>query len=227
MRRSKWLFLLVFGLGGLAVLLTLGTWQWRRAQWKEGLIAELTTRLQAPPAPLATVVPAHTTAHDPADVRYYRVTLEGRVIGPEIHVLATRRPHGPGYRVIAPVETEGRRVLVDFGFVPERHKHDPNRDLNSRLPLTGVIEFPRETGPLTPPPDLAKNIWFAREVPLLAQHAGTEPLLITRTDNDTRWPMPFDPRVDLPNNHRAYMLTWYGLALVWAVMSVILWRRRT
>ena len=45
--RARLVFALVVGLGGVAILCALGTWQLQRLAWKEGLIAELEARLAA------------------------------------------------------------------------------------------------------------------------------------------------------------------------------------
>ncbi|MEC9432488.1 MAG: SURF1 family cytochrome oxidase biogenesis protein [Pseudomonadota bacterium] len=52
-RRARLAFLALFGLGGIAVLCWLGTWQVQRLQWKLGLIEALETRVGAEPGPLA------------------------------------------------------------------------------------------------------------------------------------------------------------------------------
>ena len=50
--RARLLLPSLFALAGFIVLLGLGTWQLERKAWKEGLIANLTRQLDAPPQPL-------------------------------------------------------------------------------------------------------------------------------------------------------------------------------
>jgi cytochrome oxidase assembly protein ShyY1 len=42
---------LVFGLGGVAILMSLGIWQVQRLAWKEGVLAEIEARIAARPRP--------------------------------------------------------------------------------------------------------------------------------------------------------------------------------
>ena len=51
----RYLFPLLLGLGGIAILLSLGLWQVRRLQWKETLLATINGRLSAAPVDLATL----------------------------------------------------------------------------------------------------------------------------------------------------------------------------
>ncbi|MFA5538688.1 MAG: SURF1 family protein, partial [Gemmobacter sp.] len=108
---------LIFGLAGAAILIGLGTWQVQRLAWKQGVLAEIGARILDAPVTL----PA---APDPAADRYLSVAVEGRLTGEGLEVLVSRKRIGPGYRVIAVLETGpeaggGRRILIDRGFLPE------------------------------------------------------------------------------------------------------------
>lgn len=125
---------------------------------------------------------------------------------------------------------DGRSLLLDRGFVPIDEKAAA-RHLGA-ITVEGNLDWPRETDSLfTAAPDFAKNIWFARDVPAMAAALQTEPLLVvTSASDDPAAPQPLPVTVNLPNDHLGYALTWFGLALVWAGMTVyLLWRikRRT
>lgn len=215
---------LIFGIVGVAILASLGSWQLRRLAWKTEILAEIAARLEAPAGP----VPA--TADPEAD-RYLRVRASGEILPGEIHVYTSAPPRGVGYRVIVPLRlADGRSLLLDRGFVPIDEKEAP-RHLGA-ITVEGNLDWPRETDSLfTAAPDLAKNIWFARDVPAMAAALRTEPLLlVTSASDDPAAPQPLPVTVNLPNDHLGYALTWFGLALVWAGMTgYLLWRikRRT
>ncbi len=222
---------IVIGVLGAAVLVFLGAWQVQRLSWKEGLINELETRLAADPVALPEAL-------DPQRDRLLRVNVTGRLGKRELHVLWSVKPHGPGYRVITPLEIapDGinveRRIMVDLGFVPERLKGLMSRTDTVRMrkrlfhdQVTGLLHWPEELDSFTPDPDLERNIWFARDVNAMAEVLATEPvMLVAETHPDGDLPLPRPPGADLPNRHLEYALTWFGLAIVWVLMSVV-WLR--
>jgi surfeit locus 1 family protein len=211
---------ILFGLLGTAVLLALGTWQLQRLQWKEAIIARIEARLAADP--VAVPEGAEPEAH-----QYLRVVADGRVGSEEAHVYTSLPGRGVGYRVVAPFETkDGRRILLDRGFVPVEAK-DAARPAQA-LEVEGALHWPQETDRFTPDPDRVGNIWFARDVPLMAEALGTEPVMLVVeavSPAGPEAPVPVPVSVNIPNNHLEYVVTWYGLALVWAGMTVYwVWR---
>jgi surfeit locus 1 family protein len=230
MTRRRILVPALIGILGTAILLALGVWQVQRLAWKEGLIARIEARLAANPVPL----PENP---DSQRDRLLRVEATGRIGTEELHVLGSLDPWGAGYRVVSPMElAEGRRIMVDLGYVPHDMKEpearprsaprDPGRD-PGRAPdrVTGLLLWPAEVDSFTPEPDPARNIWFARDVERMAERLGTERVLIVaETHSGGEWPRPAPPGTNLPNRHLEYAVTWFGLAAVWAGMTVYLIR---
>lgn len=213
------LFLLIFGLAGLTLLLWLGTWQVQRLLWKEGVLADIESRISADPVQLPDVV-------DALEDRYLPVTVSGEMLSGEIHVLVSVKQVGPGYRIIAPFQSGDRTILVDRGFVATTAKQTKRRI--GTMQVTGNLHWPDEIDSYTPEPDIDTNIWFARDVPTIAAALGAEPvLLIARSETDPGvTPLPVDT-AGIPNDHLQYAITWFGLALVWAAMTgYFLWRGR-
>ena len=209
---------LLFGVLGVAVLLALGIWQVQRLAWKTAILAEIDARLAA--APVA--IPAHP---NPVTDRYLRVRTEGRIEPGEVHVYTSAPPRGVGYRVIAPLAlADGRRILLDRGFVPIGEKDAARRQ--GPIVAEGNLVWPQETDSFTNAPDREKNIWFARDVPLMAEALGTEPVMLAvAASDDPGAPMPMPVTVNVPNDHLQYAITWFALAAVWAMMTgYLLWR---
>lgn len=210
---------LLFGLVGAAILIGLGTWQVQRLQWKEGLIATAEAKIAMP----AVALPAQP---DPVADRYLSVTVQGRFLGPEAHVLTSIQGQGPGFLVIAAYQTDdGRRILVDRGFVPETAKTAPRPP--REVAVTGNLNWPDDVNSATPPPDEGRGIWFGRDVAAMASALGTEPLmLIARSDTgDGVQAQPVS--ATFRNDHLGYAITWFSLAVVWLGMTVsYLWRIR-
>lgn len=210
---------LLFGLIGAAVLIGLGVWQLQRLAWKEAYLADIDARIVA--APVALPI-----APDPQHDRYLPVTAAGRFTGERLNVLVSRRQIGPGVRVIEVFDTDGRRVLVDRGFVAEDDRSAPRGDDSSKV--TGNLHWPEEVDSFTPPPDARTGLWFARDVPAMAAALNSEPLLIVARDPTAPGiePMPVD-NSGIPNDHLGYAIQWFGLAAVWLGMTAyLLWRIR-
>ncbi|MCO6383093.1 SURF1 family protein [Oceanicola sp. 502str15] len=218
----RYLFPAILGICGIAVLVSLGTWQLRRLQWKEGMLADIDARIAA--APVA--VPA---TPDPEADRYLPVEAEGELSGEGLRVLASIKQIGAVHRFITTLETyDGRVLLVDLGY----------RDMISAdasfpqgaVKVTGNLHWPDETDGFTPAPD--GELWFARDVPAMAEALGAEPLLIVAREvrpGSSITPLPVSSE-GIPNDHLGYAVTWFGLALVWLGMTLFLmWRikRRT
>ncbi len=215
----RFLFLLIFGLAGLAVLVSLGVWQVQRLAWKQGVLAEIDSRISAEPVALP---------QQPSEGvdKYLSVVVEGDMEPGEIHVLVSVKQVGAGYRIIQSFSTPGRTILVDRGFVPTTAKQTDR--LTGPMQITGNLHWPDEIDSYTPEPDIDANIWFARDVPNLAAALGAEPvLLIARSQTDPGiTPLPVST-AGIPNDHLQYAITWFGLALVWAAMTgYFLWRSR-
>lgn len=217
------LFPLILGLGGMVILVGLGIWQLQRLEWKEGVLARIDAQMSAAPGPL----PAEGSTSEAG--KYQPVAVTGRTTGPELHMLTGMTGVGPGYEVITAFDTgDGRRILLDRGFLPEVAKDLARPPVALRV--TGNLHWPEEASSNTPEPDLNRNIWFARDVPAMAEHLGTEPVLVVARsvggDAQGITPVPVST-AGIPNDHLGYALTWFSLAAVWAGMTAyLLWRIR-
>ena len=156
---------------------------------------------------------------------YRTVRVVGNLLEIPIHVLTSQKPDGPGFRVIQPLMLDtGQRLLVDLGFVGEAHKND--RAFVGVVSVTGSLLWPDETDSFTPAPNLQKNIWFARDLPAMAEALGTDPILIVASATLPALAPRLTPvTIDVPNDHFGYAVTWFLLAAVWVMMTgYALWR---
>lgn len=217
----RYLFPLILGLGGVAILVALGTWQLRRLEWKAGVIAAIEAQLAGAPVALAALA-----APDRARHQYQPVTLSGTT-GEELLVLSGQKGVGAGYEVITALTTdEGRTVMLDRGFIAEADR-DAVRPA-TRLTVAGNLLWPDDADSYTPPPDLAKRLWFARNVESMSDFLHSEPILVVARTAEPQdasiVPVPVDT-AGIPNDHLEYALTWFSLAGVWAGMTAYLIRR--
>ncbi|WP_299878707.1 SURF1 family protein [uncultured Sulfitobacter sp.] len=214
------LFLVIIGLGGATILLALGIWQVQRLAEKEGMIAEINSRIADDPVAL----PADP---DPERDSYLPVVITGMFAGDTLRVLVSQKEVGAGYRLITAMDSDAGRVLIDRGFVAVDDKGIATPNVS--VTVQGNLQWPQETDSYTPAPDLDNNIWFARDVPLLAEALETRPILIVANavsqDDPVVTPLPVDTS-RIPNDHLQYAITWFSLAAIWVAMSFYFISRR-
>lgn len=214
-------FLLVVGLGGAAILVSLGIWQVQRLAWKEGVLADIETRIAADPVPL----PA---SPDPVRDAYLPVEVTGTLRTDYIRVLVSQKTIGAGYRIIRPMQADAGDILVDLGFVRSSDAEGLAFEEGPPVTVVGNLQWPQETDSFTPEPDKGRNIWFAREVDAMAQALDTRAVLVVRRDAPHATgpvsPLPVDTSA-IPNDHLQYAVTWFSLAAIWLGMSLYALRR--
>lgn len=210
---------MLFGLIGAAILVSLGVWQLQRLGWKQTVLAEIEARIDAVPV----AVPDQPDAE--AD-RYLPVAAIGEFVGAPARVLVSVQGSGPGYRLIHGFEVGDRRIMVDRGFLADAVAL-PDAP-SGEVEVTGNLHWPDEIDGFTPDADLARNIWYARDVEALADYLEAEPIfLVLREMSATDGPVtPLPVTIEgIPNNHLGYAIQWFGLALVWLGMTAFLtWR---
>ncbi len=220
MRKSA-LIPLIFGIAGVAVLVGLGKWQVERLEWKEGVLADIAAHISASPVALPDEVARETH-------RYLPVEVTGRIGAEALRVLVSQKQVGAGYRVISALESGGRRVLLDRGFV--RVSADVPAPPDGPVTVLGNLHWPDERLSSTPENDVAGNMWFARDIAQMAQVLGTEPVLVVAralsVPDEGISPLPVDTS-GIPNDHLSYAITWFSLAAIWAAMTgAFIWRVR-
>jgi surfeit locus 1 family protein len=219
-RRLLWPALFTLSVG--AVLLGLGFWQLQRLATKEALIAAIANRADAAPVPL----PPRTQwpALDPENYDYRHVEIAGRFEhDKEARVFRGFGPHGqgPGYLVLTPLRLDdGGYVIVNRGYVDLAHTDPMQRtpgQIAGEVRLTGLMRPPEPRNLFTPADEPGKGIYFTRDPALIAAHFGlaqAAPFSIDADAGDVPgdWPQGGTTVRDLPNNHLAYAITWFGLA---------------
>lgn len=211
---------LLIGISGTVVLASLGAWQLQRLAWKEGVLAEIEARIAAIPAALPD-------EPEPEADKYLPVRVQGDLEDGHLKVLTSVPRVGPGHRLISVLTLpEGRRIMIDEGFVAEGGDVDP--DPETDVTVIGNLHWPDDVDRFTPEPDLSQGLFFGRDIPAMAQELGSEPVLVVAREisgvRERAMPLPVTTE-GIPNNHLGYAVQWFGLALVWAGMTLfLLWR---
>lgn len=235
--RSVWrgpraaLFLVLIGCG---VLIGLGTWQVERRAWKAELIATMDARLALPRANLSALL----AGGEPEDFRPVSVT--GIFLHDQEMYLAARSYQSRlGYHVVTPLLRDdgaagGQAVLVDRGWIPVDRLAPASRaagQVPGKVTVEGILRRPAKPGAFTPDNRPDQNRWYWPDLPAMGAHAGlaqVAPVLIEAgpAPNPGGLPIGGQTRVNLPNDHLQYAITWYALAAALVVLYLVSRGRR-
>ncbi|MCC4244091.1 SURF1 family protein [Stappia indica] len=211
-------------------LMTLGTWQVMRLQWKLALIERVEERIDLPP--VDPPAPEAWAGIDEDAWDYRPVRLTGRFLEGEVYYyIALSEPHGtfggPGYLVYAPFRTEaGPVVMVNRGFVPEARRLPESRPGSeppeAEVEITGLWRRDERGNMFTLDADPKTQVWFVREAPKMAASLGIDDAPLAPFSVDLRTeatpagglPQAGETIISFRNNHLQYAVTWYGLGLV-------------
>lgn len=208
----------------LIALIGLGTWQVQRLRWKTDVIDRITRAERDPPIPLTA---------DP--MPYAKVVAQGRLRG-DLAVLygaeVRETPAGPkmGARLIVPLERAGMPpLLIDRGWVPLA----PTKPLDlptGPVSVTGFVHPPEFAGWFSATDNLAERHFYTLNPVAIAaalRLPAAEPFVLVALGPAPAalWPEPAHRLPHPPNNHLAYVVTWYGLAATLVVIFVVYARK--
>ena len=215
----------VFTVLGLGILLKLGFWQLDRLEWKTDLLAKIEANMAATPLTLPENIGATQLPEtmDYNNWEYRKVCVTGELLhDQELYLFSTNQSGEGGYHVYTPlVRANATAVFINRGWVPNG-KLDAATRLEGQLAgiqnVCGIFRSEGQTGAFTPENDTVNNVWFNRNSEQMAKVAslGTPyPAFIDAdaTANPGGYPVGGQTRIDLPNNHLGYAITWFGLAL--------------
>jgi len=222
----------ILALAGFIVLIGLGTWQLERKSWKENLIETLTSRLKAEPGVLPAAADWPLLNADNAEFNRVRLKVmfskstdalvysSGSALRDDVK--------GQGYFVFSPAKlVDGRSVVVNRGFTVDRKYPQ----LEGAQEIVGVLRWPESPSLFVPERGSSDTIWFARDHLAMARELGWGDVAPFYVEQEAPVPPGGVPHpsaltVRLRNDHLQYAITWYGIALVLIVMTVLLVRRR-
>lgn len=218
--RRSWPLDLAAGLVFL-LLIGLGTWQWQRMQWKEGLIAYRQERLAE------AAVPLPTDAVDWAALDFRNVEVTGTFVHEQEQRIGVSKHRGRlGRQLLTPLLTaDGRAILVDRGWVPEDTTDPPARpesQPDGSVTVEGIARYREDDAPawMTPDNQPDEAVWYWYDLDALRDATGLDllPVVIEADGRQNPGGLPVGgrTRTELPNRHLQYVVTWYGLALALA-----------
>lgn len=223
----------LFTVPSFILLIGLGVWQLQRLHWKEGLVAQRNAAVAAAPvSPPQTLEQAR--GHE-----FHPIVAEGAFENDKELLLAATSDEGDaGYQIVTPlVMNDGRTMFVNRGFVPSELKDRSKRtagELSGVVRVVGLLRVPPAKKPSFFLPDNRPdlNLWFWVDLPAMARQddiANPTPFYIDadKTPNPGGWPKGGVTRLELPNNHLQYAITWFSLAIALVVIYVLYHRNNS
>ena len=223
---------------GVAVLVSLGTWQLQRRAWKLDLIEKIEARAYGTPG--AILPEAEWPRWSSEEEEYRRVRVSGRFLHEHevaVHGLMPGGQRGQpvqGFYLLTPLRlADGSKVIVNRGFVPTQLRDPasrPESQPQAAATVTGLVRSPEKRTSFRPENDPSRDAWYIRDPAEVARAKGLDrvaPFLIDAGDtpNPGGWPKGGQTRLTMTNDHLGYALTWYGLALALAaVFAMLVWR---
>ena len=197
------------------LLFALGTWQVKRLAWKTNLIAAIETGFAQPPVAMPNDVAGL------AALEWRPVQAEGQLDFDRAVAFGLESSGGnPGGRLLVPLERAGAPpVLVDMGWIPDPVAGflAPLRGSSREAAVEGYLRLDHLAAKpwLRPDNDGAGRRWYWKDTDALAhamQEPGLLPATLVRTvDTEAGPPIAAVARIELPNSHLGYAITWYGL----------------
>lgn len=214
---SKKIFLCVAIFAIFTFIVGLGFWQLNRLQWKENLIAQIDARKNS------AFVDLTEEMLEDQQSEFLNVRISGEIVKNSRHFLTTKNPNNAsefGYNVFDLLNTDLGLILVNRGYVKE--KIIPK---NQYITIYGVLRNFEKTPFIGIKNDISKKsfiyvdyndfkkslkvqnlakfyIYSVKEIP-------PSSLLIT------------EPKYELLNHHLQYAITWFSLAFIFLLVTII------
>jgi len=218
----------------LAILISLGTWQYQRLQWKTALLAEVDAAAEATPFTSFADVQVALDAGEPVDFRRIEAKALGLLGDAGGYFVFTPVKRDISWRFFFPVVTDAGKVFIAGPIVSdkERDRYNSTADWEYDTSVIGYVRLARKSprGAAKSTPE--KNRWFGFN-PLPETHNWADNwggnaevrFYVDRVSGATKANLLPAKRPDIRNNHLDYMLTWYSFALILLVIYFILHRR--
>lgn len=215
----------------LIILLSLGTWQVQRLQWKTSLIDKVEARLDAEPTALPEALGMEQAGED---IEYLPVRAVGGFPSTKTaHVFGTWDGE-PGYYVFQAMLLDapsGETLIVNRGFVPQdlRAEFYPLPNAEAMVGLARRYDGATGIAAAVAPAGAEAGTFYDRDLAKLAGYlAPGQEVIPFALDSTlpTELPKGGTTRVEFRNAHLGYALTWYGLAAGLVGVVFVMSRRR-
>ena len=213
--KNKFLFS-VFVYFIILVLLSLGSWQLYRLNWKLNLISEIEDSLKNDPVELSK-----------SDKKnYLRIKTSGQIdFDKQIYLYNLNKSGKPGFEVINPILIENENYLINRGWISFDQKDQSEINFVNEDKIIGTLKLQTKASTFKPENDIEKNYWFTLNRDDIFKYTGKNfSNFIIYLNGDYKTPEPKVITANISNNHKKYAITWFSMAI--SILLIYLYFRR-
>ncbi|MDC0988507.1 SURF1 family protein [Candidatus Pelagibacter sp.] len=213
--KNKFLFS-VFVYFIILVLLSLGSWQLYRLNWKLNLISEIENSLKNDPVELSK-----------SDKKnYLRIKTSGQIdFDKQIYLYNLNKSGKPGFEVINPILIGNENYLINRGWISFDQKDQSEINFVNEDKIIGTLKLQTKASTFKPENDIEKNYWFTLNRDDVFKYTGKNfSNFIIYLNGDYKTPKPKIITANISNNHKKYAITWFSMAI--SILLIYLYFRR-
>ena len=198
------------------MLLSLGSWQLYRLNWKLNLLSEIENSLENDPVEFSKVNKKN----------YLRVKTSGTIdFNKQIYLYNLNESGKPGFEVINPVIIDNENYLINRGWIPFDKKDKPEVNLINESNIIGTLKLQHKASTFKPENDINKNYWFTLNREDIFKYTGKKfSDYIIYLNGDYKLPKPKVITANISNNHKKYAITWFSMAI--SILLIYLYFRK-
>ena len=198
------------------MLLSLGSWQLYRLNWKLNLLLEIENSLKNDPVEFSK-----------ADKKnYLRIKTSGIIdFNKQIYLYNLNESGKPGFEVINPFIIDNENYLINRGWIPFDKKDKPEVNLINESNIIGTLKLQHKASTFKPENDINKNYWFTLNREDIFKYTGKKfSDYIIYLNGDYKLPKPKVITANISNNHKKYAITWFSMAV--SILLIYLYFRK-
>ena len=198
------------------MLLSLGSWQLYRLNWKLNLLSEIENSLKNDPVEFSKVNKKN----------YLRIKTSGTIdFNKQIYLYNLNESGKPGFEVINPIIINNENYLINRGWIPFDKKDKPEVNLINESNIIGTLKLQHKASTFKPDNDINKNYWFTLNREDIFKYTGKKfSDYIIYLNGDYKLPKPKVITANISNNHKKYAITWFSMAI--SILLIYLYFRK-